>query len=306
MNFLGIILSFYLIIVGFCWWGNGHMIIVEIATRDLTEEQKELLMNILDTWEPYFTGDFYEASVWPDEIKAAPYNISSMSNWHFADIPYNPENISINFTMPTENVMWACNQSLNTLQSPNCTSIWAWAFQLRQLIHFVGDLHQPLHCCQMYSPLFPNGDQGGNLFLLTGDSPCNTRLHFWWDSVACEYLGVYPLDEEGIQYLIGNATSIMNKYPKIWFKDRFNDSNFDFVAWGTETYQLAVDYAYTDIVVNGTASDFYKERTIKISQQQIALAGYRLGSILLSIIDNVPKFPNYLFKCPSYFPPFLF
>ena len=38
---------------------------------------------------------------------------------------------------------------------------------LRWIIHFVGDMHQPLHDTNMFNEDFPNGDRGGNNFKIT-------------------------------------------------------------------------------------------------------------------------------------------
>ena len=41
------------------------------------------------------------------------------------------------------------------------------SLNLRLLIHYVGDLHQPLHATSRYTESHPNGDRGGNDFHLT-------------------------------------------------------------------------------------------------------------------------------------------
>jgi hypothetical protein len=40
------------------------------------------------------------------------------------------------------------------------------SFNIRMLIHFTGDMHQPLHTTSRFSKDFPNGDEGGNWFRL--------------------------------------------------------------------------------------------------------------------------------------------
>lgn len=57
--------------------------------------------------------------------------------------------------------------------------------QLRFLVHFVGDLHQPLHAATMYSAEFPDGDLGGNYYKIqVPGSSYTTNLHSFWDSGA--------------------------------------------------------------------------------------------------------------------------
>lgn len=50
-------------------------------------------------------------------------------------------------------------------------------------MHYVGDVHQPLHGSERYSEDHPSGDVGGNLFTLqTYDGSKN--LHAAWDALV--------------------------------------------------------------------------------------------------------------------------
>lgn len=65
------------------------------------------------------------------------------------------------------------------------------------LLHFVGDLHQPLHCTALFNEQFlpPLGDRGGNDFKIKYTSEFNknyTQLHSLFDAVAGEYTYVMP------------------------------------------------------------------------------------------------------------------
>jgi hypothetical protein len=41
------------------------------------------------------------------------------------------------------------------------------SFHLRMLIHYIGDIHQPLHASSRYTKDYPDGDEGGNFFKLS-------------------------------------------------------------------------------------------------------------------------------------------
>lgn len=56
------------------------------------------------------------------------------------------------------------------------------SFMLSFFIHVLGDIHQPLHSCSLFSDEFPNGDQGGNLFNITYKNM--KELHAFYDSGA--------------------------------------------------------------------------------------------------------------------------
>ena len=57
---------------------------------------------------------------------------------------------------------------------------------LRLLIHYLGDIHQPLHCLTRVNPEFPHGDKGGNDFALKYHYKVN-NLHSLWDAVMYAY-----------------------------------------------------------------------------------------------------------------------
>lgn len=56
------------------------------------------------------------------------------------------------------------------------------SFHLRLLIHYVGDIHQPLHASTRYTEKHPKGDEGGNLFKLKSKGEVS-NLHSLWDSL---------------------------------------------------------------------------------------------------------------------------
>lgn len=57
---------------------------------------------------------------------------------------------------------------------------------LRLLIHYMGDVHQPLHDVEWYTKEHPTGTNGGNNFLLKYHYGAN-NLHSVWDKVMYVY-----------------------------------------------------------------------------------------------------------------------
>lgn len=56
---------------------------------------------------------------------------------------------------------------------------------LRLLIHYFGDIHQPLHCTSRVDDDFPAGDRGGNSFALPYHYTAD-NLHAVWDAAVYE------------------------------------------------------------------------------------------------------------------------
>ena len=62
----------------------------------------------------------------------------------------------------------------------------AKSIALRLLIHYFGDVHEPLHCATNVDAANPKGDYGGNEFPLKYHYTVD-NLHALWDSVMYEY-----------------------------------------------------------------------------------------------------------------------
>ncbi|KAK3271627.1 hypothetical protein CYMTET_20038, partial [Cymbomonas tetramitiformis] len=114
---------------------------------------------------------------------------------------YNPDNVMVPpyfdrlqlddsiDDLPLNTVPWAVAQMLRTVRQCDtqvkCIGPGKFevAFALRMLIHFVGDLHQPLHCVDRFAPNLTKGDDGGNKVMVEVDGQ-TMSLHGYWDSAA--------------------------------------------------------------------------------------------------------------------------
>ena len=59
-------------------------------------------------------------------------------------------------------------------------------------MHYVGDIHQPLHASTRVDSKYPTGDRGGNNFPVTPKDGIN-ELHAVWDSLLYEFSGYETL-----------------------------------------------------------------------------------------------------------------
>jgi len=73
-------------------------------------------------------------------------------------------------------------------ERPYTTEKAAQSYALRLLIHYLGDIHQPLHCSTRVDSAFPQGDKGGNEFAIPNHYE-SEDLHAVWDSVLYTYHG---------------------------------------------------------------------------------------------------------------------
>ena len=135
---------------------------------------------------------FIECATFPDDIKTKGFK-GDTSAWHFDDLAFF-DHFNTTIAPQNFNVTWAIGYMKDQLMMPhtpdeNTVGVerdFGDSFNMRMLIHFCGDIHQPLHTGSRYSANFPNGDQGGNLFNITGKDNI-TELHAFWDSTAYEW-----------------------------------------------------------------------------------------------------------------------
>jgi hypothetical protein len=261
----------------FGWEATGHMIIATIAYNQLTPAVKQKVDNlsaVLATDYPD-TPDFITASTWADYIRQ--HDVAVFNRWHYIDIP---DNTPVPFLPAAPHVVWAIVQTKAILQSPN-THRLEKAIALRFLCHCVGDAHQPLHAITHFSPEHPRGDLGGTLFELSD----GISLHTLWDNG----LGLFkkyklPLKNSDREEIDQLAAVIMHEYPADYFINQLYET--DPKPWVIESFNIARTYVYTSIAEHTSPSSFYINRGQLITEQQLALAGYRLGLLLNQTLDN--------------------
>jgi hypothetical protein len=147
---------------------------------------------------------FVEAAPFADMVK---YEGGGwQSNWHFVDIPYfdkggNAEDYP-DFKFDDKNISVAIPGIVDWLQGNDgyknsfvYQTIMNYvkndeqrgkSYALRLLIHYLGDIHQPLHCLSRVDDDYPAGDRGGNDFNLPTHYSAK-ELHAVWDAVIYEF-----------------------------------------------------------------------------------------------------------------------
>jgi len=158
---------------------------------------------------------------------------------------------------------------------------------LRFIIHFVGDIHQPLHCATLASSANPQGDRGGNLvsIRITGANgkPKTTNLHSYWDGGLTTFpptgANFKPPALSRIPAAARRATS--GNPPTDPALNLNEPTNFQ--AWADESFQLAKDVAYKGIANGGKPTAAYSKKGVQVVRKRVAWGGYRLAALLNSI-----------------------
>jgi hypothetical protein len=280
----------------YAWWEAGHMLVANIAYQHLTLKSKKELKRLIqfmavestqrrnydyDSKYPNYTLMYL--ALWPDDLGTFPNYLKTTKKWHYIEDAYSIDGTKFPEVIPRENVVWAINEMRNHL-SQRYGNNYDKARSLSYLIHFVGDIHQPMHASELFSKQFPKGDRGGNEFHLHYKEPNGdviSNLHSLWDSGLALFPSKGYSHNVYSQSAIEDLTRIITSdYPEQYFGDHSKD--LDPEHWEVESHQLAIQAH--ELLVDKTPSKDYIDKNSMIAEQQIALAGYRLAHLLNQIL----------------------
>jgi hypothetical protein len=287
------------------WGCKGHQTVAYLAEKHLTPEAKQMFQallteNPIDPQLKRYCGNaltdvFADAATWADDERTkAP----KTAPWHFIDIPLGakPDQVK-EFCGATGCVTQAIVDQLAILKDKSAAAADR-ATALRFIIHFVGDLHQPLHATT-------NSDRGGNCvpvkYLRRNPHAAGgsyiPNLHGIWDTdlVERDMEGASPsefADTLDTQFAASEAS---------WQK-----AEMQLEAWAWEGHQFAAATSYgalpvkiaiepnvavekcTDdndignrmLQLHEAAGQAYQDAAAPVIEERLAQAGVRLAMIL--------------------------
>lgn len=276
---------------------TGHMVVARIAEIQLEGtrmySQMRDILAILSPFTKERNYPFVESAPWADDIKYT--GVKSMSNWHFYDNyvngtrPLTKKEIKDHGLKPNvENLVWATNQAKSVLRNTNESVVddrMNKSIYLRLLIHFMGDLHQPLHNTSLVNDVFPQGDQGGNSFKI--DYPGAHDLHTLWDACLKNYPEIkHPLSKKKFDIIDQIAKKVMSKYPLTNSRIKKRAEVESIKEISLEGQQQTIDYVYNGIKMNKKPSKKYLDRGRELIDEQLAVGGYRLTKALQKLFED--------------------
>ena len=295
----------------FAWDEVGHKITAQIAWQRMSPEVRDKVFQILlKAPEDSHLSVFYDAfnarseaikrrelflfaSKWSDFIRNRSFKIRNKkynnSNWHYGSIFWSQKNgksaILKNFKGAGGLAIAKLHDFEKILRDPKKNDDEK-AIALAWFLHLGGDIHNPLHNASRVTETEKTGDQGGNLFVFRQRTKTQRglNLHGFWDSIIRN--GVKrKKDAWDTNYITPIAKKIVKKFPFSKMKNRLKLSEYE--SWNMEGYKLLAEKVYTsEITRNQIPSKKYRKKAFKIAQEQLALAGYRLGETLNQIFGN--------------------
>jgi hypothetical protein len=282
-------------IVSLGWGAGGHMIVARVAFDRLTPHAKQEVAKLLaiQITRPGLSPksksllasatakskDFVNASHWPDDLRPIP-EFDCFKELHFVDTAFSDDGTALP-SLPTPNIINALKDAVDTLKTSTDDNARAQA--LRFLIHFVGDIHQPLHSATRVRKANLEGDRGGNLVSIKIGTPKPTNLHSFWDGG----LGAFPrggpdFSPPSLSSVAAAATKVVAANPDTDPELNLSEPT-NFQSWANESLKLAQDVAYKGVNSGAMPSAAYRTEGAAAASKRVAWGGYRLAALLNSI-----------------------
>lgn len=282
------------------WDGTGHMIVGQIAYDRLTDKARarvdELASKLQKNGVPY---NGVNICCWPDDIKArdsdSPFR-NQFKPWHYIDIGCTTNDPDVLANPPTlsrtnGNVIVALNHCVDLLRTKQTDALVPnESVALALVMHFVGDIHQPLHTTGRYDPeTHKKDDAGGNGVGLANLADTQwPNLHTFWDEA---YRAYYENGEVKRTPRINEADAPGSPALKDWLKNLdLNvpaklDTRFDVTKWALEAHEIACTQVYGTLGAPYGAKDVkltedYVKQGTRTARHQLVVAGFRLAALL--------------------------
>jgi hypothetical protein len=234
------------------WGRTGHRTTGEIAANHLTKKAAKKISALL-------TGESLAfVSTYADEIRSDDA-YRKYGPWHYVSFPFgaryedSPKNDRGDIIVGIQNCIDVLKDEMSSTEDK--------AFNLRMLVHFIGDLHMPLH-------VGLQEDKGGNKFQVQwfGET---TNLHTVWDTKMLESYNMTYSE-------LTNNADVLNK------EDIKKMQQGAVTDWMYESRALCEDI-YANTKVGENLSYKYMYRYVNVTRTQLQKGGLRLARVLNEI-----------------------
>ena len=263
-------------------WGNlGHRTVAYLASMYLTTTSHHFTNTLLNN------QDISTAALFADKVRHMP-QFAYSANWHFIDAhDHPPQQCGINMTRDCIASDGGCVVSAIANQTSRVAdpglSHADRGQSLRFMLHFFGDIHQPLHT--------EAEGRGGNDIFVTFDGK-RVNLHALWDAIMVnKYLG---LDRPGVDEIDAAWNWAVRLFQQgggggggdgglgeVCLHDAVDCA----LEWAGEANKYVCDYVMKDGFREGDLNGTYYDGAVLIIDELVGKAGRRLAAWVNQIAD---------------------
>jgi hypothetical protein len=244
------------------WGGDGHKITALVAYALLNPRAKQNVDILLQN------RQIIDVATWPDDLRdpncvvpgapgCNPNYRPETTQWHFVDMPisgnghYSPTADYCRSTRKGDCIIPAIEDFRVILKASTNKPFASHKPEdkrrfhdaLSFIVHFLGDIHQPLHCAD-------NNDFGGNSTMVTFQGePEPWKLHSLWDTylVKRNIMRMPATQRDYANYaqrLINNLSAAERDYAQLRSTTIKPGQNETVIAWAEASHAIARNVAY--------------------------------------------------------------
>jgi hypothetical protein len=248
-------------------WGEaGHRTVAEIAARYLSKQAATEVNGLLGEG-PHVMVD---VANWADAIRDRGERWEETYYWHVVEIPADGVRYDRARDCKNDNCIVEKIKEFAQVLGDRTVAKTLRVEALQFLIHFVGDLHMPLHA---FAPL----NHPAGAWVRIGET--TDKIHYWWDNEFVDALG-FDSSELGRRL----AAHITAEERKEWEKGTSED-------WANESFQITHDFAAKQGLLDVRWDTVSEDKAIilptsvinevkPIVAQRLKMAGVRLAWLL--------------------------
>lgn len=270
--FLGLVVAAPVI----AWSALGHRLVGELAQRHLTPAANAEVARLLaGEPDPTLAG----VATWADTLRDSdPERFKQTSRWHYVNLSSDRCRFDAARDCKDGQCVIAAIDAQRAILADRAQPLAARRDALKFIVHFVGDVHQPMHSNA-------RNDQGGNQYqisLRTDIQPeayardryvggvMGTNLHSVWD--------YYILAERGLE--LGQYADRLDHQP---WPPAMNANALTPASWARESCALTEArqlYPTRNGQPEHKLDRSYSDKHRALAEQRIRIAAYRLATLL--------------------------
>jgi hypothetical protein len=231
------------------WSKTGHRVTGEIAQRHLSKKARKALSKMLDG------QSLAEVSNYADDIKSDD-RYKEFYPWHYVNLPLDKEYAEV-APNPSGDIVMGIQKCISVIEDENSDRADK-VFYLKMLVHFLGDLHQPMHVGK-------KSDKGGNDFQLRWFDT-GTNLHKVWD--------YHMIHDFAMSY-----SELADKLPELSRGEIREIQKGDVYQWVEETHKITNE-VYAGVEPGEKLGYRYSYKYWPVVERQLLVGGLRLAGIL--------------------------